>query len=295
MQISHSTIYLDRAKLKPPQELLPTLNVTGFPISILSFNDQVSVIVQWAYHKLSRVVCVSNVHMLMEGHWRPEFAQVLREADLLTPDGMPLVWMTSLIGKKRRERVAGMELMLALCQQAEAVGIAVFLLGSTDERLAKVRHNLSRDFPRLHVAGAISPPFRPLSDDENESVVEEINVSKAGLVFVALGCPKQEQWMFQNRGQVRATMVGLGGVFSVYAGAQQWAPRWIRRFGLEWCYRLMQEPSRLWKRYASTIPPFLWLAFRQIIELKLGCWVSGLSIRKRYLWFSRALTKLFVR
>ena len=262
--------YANALKSSKADKRLPTQNVIGFPVSTLSFSEQTDVILQWARAHLSKVVCVSNVHMLMEGHWRSSFAQVLLSADLLTPDGMPLVWMTSLMKRYAQERVAGMELMQALCQQAQAAGVSLFLLGSTPEVLSKVRQKLSDDFPDLKVSGMLSPPFRLLSAEENEAIADQINKSMAGLVFVSLGCPKQELWMHTHRNRVGAVMVGLGGAFSVYAGVKQWAPEWVRNLGLEWLYRLMQEPRRLWKRYAVTIPPFLWLAFKQIVKVRLG-------------------------
>ena len=255
------------AKLK---EHYPTHLVTGFPISTLSFNGQVEVIMSWARARLSRVVCVSNVHMLMEGHWKRSFSDVLMNADLLTPDGMPLVWMTSLMKGRTQERVAGMELMLALCAEAEASGISLFLLGSTDEILAEIQRRFAEDFPKLKIAGIESPPFREINPMEDKETISRINASGAALVFVSLGCPKQERWMSEHRGRIKAVMVGLGGVFEVYAGSKRWAPSWMRRHGLEWLYRLKQDPRRLWRRYASTIPPFVYLALKQLIKVRLG-------------------------
>ncbi|MEL7071858.1 MAG: WecB/TagA/CpsF family glycosyltransferase [Cyanobacteria bacterium J06581_3] len=246
-------------------EILPVQDVVGFPVSTLSFSQQVETVLAWARSRQSKVVCVSNVHMLMEGRWHSEFAQVLIRADLLTPDGMPIVWVTRLLRGKQQERVAGMELMLALCQEAQDAGVGIFFLGSEDEILARIRAKLMQEFPRLKVAGMISPPFRPLSEEENAAIVYQINLSGAGLVFVSLGCPKQEVWMNMHRDKVQAVMVGLGGAFSVYAGVQKWAPKWVRDNGLEWLYRLKQEPRRLWKRYAVTIPPFVMLAAKQVV------------------------------
>ncbi|MGB7251547.1 MAG: WecB/TagA/CpsF family glycosyltransferase [Phormidesmis sp.] len=226
--------------------------------------------IKWARAKLSRTVCVSNVHMLMEGHWNKEFADVLRSSDLLTPDGMPLVWMTGLMKRQPQDRVAGMELMLALCKRAQETKVGIFFLGSTPKMLARIREQLSEDFPDLRISGMVSPPFRTLSKEEEAAIAAQINESGAGLVFVSLGCPKQERWMSVHRGKVNAVMVGLGGAFSVYAGEKRWAPAVVRKYGLEWCYRLLQEPRRLWKRYASTIPPFVWLAFKQVVKVRLG-------------------------
>lgn len=269
-QIFRLMIHLEKSRPMRVKKSLPTQSVIGFPVSSLSFDEQTRTIIRWAQAGMSKFVCVSNVHMLMEGRWQKEFAQVLRGADLLTPDGMPLVWMTSWMKRRPQDRVAGMELMLALCQQAQSAGISLFLLGSTPEILSKIQRQLLCDFPDLEVAGIMSPPFRSLSDEENKVIADKINESQAGLVFVSLGCPKQELWMHANRDRIHAVMVGLGGAFSVYAGVKQWAPEWIRRLGLEWLYRLIQEPGRLWKRYAVTIPPFLWLAFKQVVKVRLG-------------------------
>ena len=258
---------------------LPTQPVIGFPVSILPFKAQVDTIIGWAHLRMSRIVCVSNVHMLMEGRWNADFAQVLREADMLTPDGMPLVWMTSRMSKQPQERVAGMELMRALCEQAMATGISIFFVGSTDEILLEIRRRLLQEFPNLQIAGMVSPPFRPLTPEEDDALVRQINNSKAGLVFLSLGCPKQERWMYQHKGKVQATMIGLGGAFGVYAGVQRWAPEWVRQNGLEWLYRLMQEPGRLWKRYTETIPPFIWLAFKQLVKVRMG-FTPETSIKK---------------
>lgn len=265
---------------------LPTQSVIGFPVSVLSFNQQVEAILGWASERASKVVCVANVHMLMEGYWKPEFAKVLTEADLLTPDGMPLVWVTSLLKRKRQQRAAGMELMQALCRRAQKSGVSVFFLGSENETLEKIRTRLAKDFPQLKIAGMLSPPFRPLSTAEDSAIVERINQSGAGLVFVSLGCPKQEMWMSEHRGRVKGTMIGLGGAFPVYAGVKQWAPKWVRNNGLEWLYRLLQEPGRLWKRYASTIPPFIWLAIKQIVKARLGI-APDMSLKQKYLGLSR--------
>ncbi|PZO21109.1 MAG: glycosyltransferase [Leptolyngbya foveolarum] len=249
---------------------LPVQNVIGFPISTLSFDEQVETMTNWAKVRQSKIVCVSNVHMLMEGHWHSNFSSVLSKADLLTPDGMPLVWLAGLMKGSAQDRVAGMDLMQALCQQAEVLGVSIFFFGSTTETLVKIKAQLTKEFPDLEIAGMVSPPFRPLSLEEDQQIVNEINRSGAGLVFVSLGCPKQERWMSQRQGEVKAVMVGLGGAFAVYAGIKQWAPAWVRDNGLEWLYRLIQEPGRLWKRYASTIPPFLWLALNQVVKARLG-------------------------
>ncbi|MBD3880182.1 WecB/TagA/CpsF family glycosyltransferase [Phormidium tenue FACHB-886] len=245
----------------------PIQSVIGSPVTALSFESQVNLMVDWATHRLSKVVCVANVHMLMEAKARADFADVLAHADIVTPDGMPLVWLMNLTsaGKRRQDRVAGMDILMALCKQATTKGISLFFLGSEAAILDRMRDRLQRDFPGLKIVGMEPLPFRPLTPEEDEAIVQKINQSGAGLVLVSLGCPKQEFWTSQHKGKIQAVMIGLGGVFPVYAGIYKWAPLWVRKMGLEWLYRLIQEPKRLWRRYFATIPPFLYLALKQIL------------------------------
>lgn len=247
----------------------PTCDVVGFPISALSFNAQISLMMHWAHMHQSKAVYVSNVHMLMEGQRDEEFSDVLSDADLLTPDGMPLVWVMRCLSNQHHERVAGMDILLALCDKAQAERIKIFFLGSTPTVLTKIQKRLDEEFPMLEVAGLYSLPFRPLTPAEDKKIIQQINASGAGIVFVSLGCPKQEKWINQHKDSIQSVMIGLGGAFSVYAGIRKWAPKWVRDSGLEWLYRLLQEPKRLWRRYITTIPSFLLLATKQIIELKL--------------------------
>lgn len=245
-------------------EQLPKAEVTGSPVTALPFKEQIAVMTKWAKCRSSRVICVANVHMLMESRWDNALQKNLMEADLVTPDGMPLVWVMRALGFKTQDRVAGMDIFLATCQQAVAYNIPIYLLGSTQVVLDRMQERLKRDFPTLQLAGVESPPFRPLTATEDVELVERINKSGAGFTFVSLGCPKQEHWMAAHRSRVQSVMIGVGGVFPVYAGVQKHAPKWIRNNGLEWLYRLVQEPRRLFKRYFTTIPPFIWLALQQI-------------------------------
>lgn len=243
--------------------------VLEFSIAADSFSEQVSLIMRWGQQRLSRVVCVANVHMLMEGHWNKGFRQVLHHADLLTPDGMPLVWTMNLLRKRPHDRVCGMDIMRGICQQASLSGLKVFFLGTDDFTLAQMQQRLQQEFPDLQIAGMEPLPFRPLTLEEDDAVVDTINQSGAGILFVALGCPKQEIWMHQHKNQIQAVMVGVGGAFPMYAGIKKRAPRWVQAAGLEWFYRLVQEPGRLWKRYSTTIPPFIMLSAKQIITSRV--------------------------
>jgi N-acetylglucosaminyldiphosphoundecaprenol N-acetyl-beta-D-mannosaminyltransferase len=247
-------------------ELLPPKqDVIGFPVTAVPFNGQIDLILKWANRRISKVVCVANVHMLMEAHKNPKFAAVLGNADMVTPDGMPLVWLMNLLGVWHQDRVAGMDILLALCDRTSAENISVFFLGSESATLERIQIRLKREFPHLQIAGMEPLPFRPLNAEEDVDMIEKINASGAGIVLVSLGCPKQEIWMNLHKDKIKAVMLGLGGVFPVYAGLHKWAPSWVRHLGLEWLYRLVQEPRRLWKRYYQTIPPFIYLAFKQLL------------------------------
>jgi len=240
------------------------IDVIGCPVTARGFQEQVETMAAWAARRESRMVCAANVHMLMEAHARPDFADILQSSDLVTPDGMPLVWMLKKLGARQQERVAGMDLLPALCRLAQERGLAVYFLGSTPLVLERMHERLKRDFPRLRIAGMESPPFRPLSPLEEDAQIDRINESGAHFVMVSLGCPKQERWMHAHRGKIHGVMLGLGGAFPVYAGTTSMAPQWMRDGGLEWLYRLLQEPRRLAGRYLTTNLPFAVLALRQL-------------------------------
>ena len=248
-------------KCSPP----PHRSVIGFPVASLPFDAQIGLMLEWAKARLSKVVCIANVHMLTEAHQNPAFASILKNADLVTPDGMPLVWMLKLLGTAEPDRVAGMDVLLALCEQAAAEEIGIFFVGSQTAILEKMHAKLQQDFPRLNIAGMEPFPFRPMTQAEDEAIIQKLNSSGAGIVLVSLGCPKQEIWMATHKDKVNAVMVGLGGAFPVYAGVHKRAPKLVRSAGFEWLYRLIQEPRRLWGRYSSTIPVFIWLACKQLV------------------------------
>lgn len=262
--------------LQKSQKQLKTQSVIGFPVTAESFETQIDTMLGWAQQRLSKVVCVANVHMLIEAKNNRAFASILHRADMLTPDGMPLAWVTSWTSHRRQDRVAGMDILLSLCRHAAKKNVGLFFLGSTPEILHRIEQRLDREYPDLPIAGMEALPFRPLTYDEDEALVRRLNNSGAGIVLVSLGCPKQERWMNAHKHKINAVMIGVGGVFPVFAGLHKWAPAWVRKSGLEWLYRLLQEPQRLWARYAKTIPLFLWLASKQLIKVYLGLEPSNL-------------------
>ncbi|WP_457637190.1 WecB/TagA/CpsF family glycosyltransferase [Oceanithermus sp.] len=225
-------------------------------------------IINWAVQEDSRYVCAANVHMVMESYDSIDFRKVVNSADLVTPDGMPLVWMMRRLGVPNQSRVAGPELLPRVCEAAAQQGIPVGFYGGTADTLSGLTQHLLKRFPSLKIAYAHSPPFRPLSDEEDERVVREINSSGARILFVGLGCPKQERWMAEHRGRVRAVMIGVGAAFDFHAGKVRKAPAWMQRMGLEWLFRLAMEPRRLWRRYAKHNPRFVMLAIMQLLGLR---------------------------
>lgn len=230
-----------------------------------SYQEFVEAILKLARQRISSYVCVANVHMFIEAYRDKSFRSILDNADIVTPDGMPLAVSLKLLDGIKQDRVAGMDLMPSLMAQAEKESLSVFFYGSTPEVLNAIEEKVRKEFPALCLAGFISPPFRALTNSESEDIINRINTSGANMVFVALGCPKQERWMAENRGKIHACMLGLGGAFPVYAGVQKRAPVWMQKSSLEWMYRLMQEPGRLWKRYTVTNGLYILLVMKRLV------------------------------
>jgi len=239
--------------------------VLGAPIDVISQREAIEQIAAWAEHRESRAISICNAHSVVTASREPEFMSVLDRSDMVTADGMPLVWMLRQQGHRGQERVDGPDLMWEVCRNAQSRGLRVFLYGSTPDTLEALEHHLLRAFPDLMLAGAVSPPFRALSDSEDEAMVRRIEASGAQILLVGLGCPRQEVWMLAHRGRINAVMIGVGAAFDFHAGKLSRAPNWMRSSGLEWLFRLTCEPRRLWKRYLITNSLFVWGALRQIV------------------------------
>ena len=237
-------------------------NILDLLISTGSFEQMVQQIIAYGSQKESAYTCCVNVHMTVEASKDPEFRDIVNQADLATPDGMPIAKVINSKHKLRQERVAGMDLVPALFKEAEREGLSVYFYGDTDEVLNALRKKVRKDFPNLRIAGYYSPPFRTLTEQETEQIREQIRESDANLLFVALGCPKQEKWMAQQKGKIPVSMLGIGNAFRTYLGYEKRAPMIMQKMALEWLYRLIQNPRRLWKRYFITNTRFLWLLIR---------------------------------
>lgn len=207
--------------------------------------------------------------MTIEAYWDPKFAEMVNNADLITPDGMPLAKAMKLLYGFQQDRVAGMDILPDLLRKAEEENLGVFFYGGTDEMLQKTKTFVQLTYPKLKEQAYYSPPFRALTAEEEDSVIQRINDSGAHLVFVALGCPKQEKWMASMKGRINACMLGIGGALPVMIGMQKRAPMWMQKMSLEWLYRLFQEPKRLFKRYLVTNLLFLCLLIKTLIMKKL--------------------------
>lgn len=232
-----------------------------------SYDDAVARVLTWAKAGESRYICVATVHMVMEAYDDLSFRQVVNGADLVTPDGMPLVWALRLLGIKGQQRVYGPELTPRLLSAAARGGVPVGFYGSSPEVLERLLANVRRAYPGLNVAYAESPPFRPLSEEEEAAVRERIKASGCRILFVGLGCPKQERWMARQKGKLPVVMLGVGAAFDFLAGTKPQAPRWMQNAGLEWLFRLATEPRRLWRRYLKHNPRFVALFLLQLLGL----------------------------
>ena len=227
--------------------------------------DRIQVLVE---SQTSSYAIAANVHVVMTGFWQSEYQKIINEAALVTPDGMPLVWVMRQLGNNGQSRVYGPDLMLAWCERAAEKDLSIYLYGGTEEMLKKLTQKLSEQFPTLKIAGSHSPPFRPLTPEEEQQDCDRINTSGASVVFVALGCPKQEQWMARQQGRINAVMIGVGAAFSFHSGEVKQAPRWMMKLGLEWFYRFSTEPRRLWRRYLINNPMFILLVSQQLLKHK---------------------------
>ena len=234
-------------------------------VDATSYQEATAQVLAWAKEAQSRTVCVAAVNNVMIGQRDPLFRGVMNGADLVTPDGMPLVWGLKRLGVPSATRVYGPHLTPAILSRAAAEGIPVGFYGGSPQVLDRLIRRVSAEFPNLLIAYKMSPPFRETTVVEEAEIGRAINASGARILFVGLGCPKQELWMVRQRGSVQAVMIGIGAAFDFLAGAKRQAPSLLQRSGLEWFFRLATEPRRLWKRYLSQNPRFVLLFGHQLL------------------------------
>lgn len=267
---------------------MPTLNnrdrvprkqlVVGVGISATSYDEVVGCCRGWIDDRragrneaTARFICVTSVHGVITAHRDSAISEILNASDIATPDGMPLVWALRSLGVKEQTRVYGPTLMLRLCEDAERHGHRVFLYGGLEETLPRLQSRLTSFFPGLQIVGSYSPPFRPLTREEDRLVRQRIVDSNAEIVFVGISTPKQERWMYSHREAFPGiVMIGVGAAFDFHAGRVRQAPGWMQRNGLEWLFRLTMEPRRLWHRYLVETPRFLPLWGLQLLRNRMG-------------------------
>jgi N-acetylglucosaminyldiphosphoundecaprenol N-acetyl-beta-D-mannosaminyltransferase len=227
-------------------------SVLGSHIDAMDWDECLKRIMDWAAAGVSGYVCLCNVHSVVTARREPAFRHIIAAADLAAPDGAPVAWCLRRMGFRGQPRISGPDLMWKSIARAAVERQPVYLYGGNPETLQRLAERLKREFPALKLAGCHSPPFRSLTSGEDEAIVREIGRSGARLVFVSLGCPRQEAWMADHRGRIGAVMIGVGAAFDFHAGVAKRAPSWMRNAGLEWAHRLLSEPRRLWRRYLVT-------------------------------------------
>ncbi|HTX33288.1 MAG TPA: WecB/TagA/CpsF family glycosyltransferase [Solirubrobacteraceae bacterium] len=256
-------------QLRPQTATVPrAVDVLGVQLALTDYDEMLHWFDSMVAGQLRGYLCACNVHTVMASREDPELRSALDSATINVPDGQPLVWALNALGHTLRDRVYGPELMSRACERAVDAGHRFYLYGGRNQgALVQLALNLRRRYPGVKIVGGYSPPHRPLTLEEQAAIAEEINHSQADVVWVGIGVPKQEKWMAQMRPRLEApVLVGVGAAFDFHAGLVPQAPSWIQESGLEWAYRLAQEPRRLWKRYLRYNPMFVASFAQQLIE-----------------------------
>ena len=248
-----------------PENPFVTRPILGVHVAVSSYDELVQKSLPWARERQSRALFFAAVHMVMESIQDPVFLARLNDAGTIFPDGMPLVWALRALGERRAQRVCGPDATAALLAAAEKAGISVGFYGGSQAALDALIGAVRLRHPNLKVAYVESPPFRALTPEEDSAIVERIVSSGVQLLFVGLGCPKQEYWVIEHLGRVHAVMCAVGAAFDFIAGSKRRAPRWMQRCGLEWVFRFIIEPRRLAKRYLKYNTRFVLKFLRQLL------------------------------
>lgn len=239
-----------------------TCNILGTNIAVTNMAETVAYIEEHIEELRGKYICVSNVHTTVTGYEDREYQEIQNHAAVALPDGKPLSLYSKKHGFPEAERVTGPDLMGELF--ARKNGLRHYFYGGREETIKVLSEKLPAEYKDLIVAGMVSPPFRPLTQEEDGEAVQKMNDAKADIIWVGLGAPKQERWMYEHEGRVSGVMIGVGAGFDYYAGTIKRAPMWMQKMSLEWLYRLMQDPKRLFKRYFVTNFKFLWLTMRKV-------------------------------
>lgn len=247
-----------------PNRPLPSVFALGMRIDATSYPDAVERILRWAGNNESRAVAAATVHMVMESYDHRPYRSLVNSCDLVTADGMPLVWLLRARCARNATRVYGPSLTSEILRKAHELRVPIGFYGGSPRALDALLAFVRKEYPGAPVVYWYAPPFRRLNPDEEQRVVQEITSAGARILFVGLGCPKQERWMAAHKGTIPAVMIGVGAAFDFISGMKAQAPRWVQNSGFEWLFRLMTEPRRLFWRYARHNPRFLFLIARQL-------------------------------
>jgi N-acetylglucosaminyldiphosphoundecaprenol N-acetyl-beta-D-mannosaminyltransferase len=251
------------------REPIPRANVLGVGVSAINLDSAVAAVAEALEHKIKGYVCVTGVHGVSEAQDSADFRAILNQAFLNTPDGVPMVWMGRLQGFKEMRRVYGPDLMLRVCEHIRIREFTHFLYGGAPGVAEDLKRRLEERFPGLKITGCYTPPFRPLTDLEEEQLERLFKQLKPDIVWVGLSTPKQEKFMAEHWKKLDASLFfGVGAAFDFHTGRVRQAPRWMQRNGLEWLFRLCSEPRRLWKRYFKNNPLFILRAVCQLTGLR---------------------------
>lgn len=250
------------------------LDLFGVLVSPTTYVETTAKVVEAAKSRIPSVVSCHAVHALIEASRDPELRARVNRFDVVTPDGQPVRWaLNTVYGTRLADRVYGPQLTFEICRSAAKEGVSVYFYGGSEVAVSLMVTNLQARLPELRVAGYLSPPFRELSEEEDDEIVKEINESGAGIVFIGLGFPKQDIYASNHQGRIQAVQVCVGAAFDFHAGTKKTAPEWMQRRGLEWLFRLSSEPTRLWRRYLVTNSLFIW---------KFVCAVPSMLRRRRW-------------
>jgi N-acetylglucosaminyldiphosphoundecaprenol N-acetyl-beta-D-mannosaminyltransferase len=253
----------------PPQ--FPSIRILGVRVDMVQIPDVVDAMSRWIEYRKGTCHQVVNtgMHGIMVAHRDPDFKKILNSCDLFFPDGISVIWVARLRGYTLRKKKTGPELLREFCKMASQRGYSNYFYGDTPETLRLMAENFKREFPELKIAGSYSPPFRSITAEEDDEIVRSINSSGADVLWVGLGCPKQERWIFDHKDRLNVPVAaGVGAYFKFHSGQVKRAPAWIGNLGLEWLWRLATEPRRIWRRVLVDGPQFLSHAMLELSGLK---------------------------
>ena len=244
-------------------------NILGVGVSTINLPQAIATIDDWIAQRQSQYICVTPVHSIMDCYHDPSLKPIFNRSGLTTPDGMPVVWLLRLYGHKQVDRVYGPDLMRTVCQRTADNHYRHFFYGGAEGVPEKLAETLGKLYPSLNIVGTYSPPFRALSQAEDQEIIDRINQVRPDIVWVGLGSPKQERWMAEHVHKIEgATLIGVGAAFDFLTNRKPQAPRWLQRSGFEWAFRLLCEPRRLAHRYLVNNPLFLWLLLLSSLHLR---------------------------